>query len=388
MSWTSIIGQKQQISVLQKAIETGRLPHAYLFTGPEAAGKENVAFELARTLNCRTGRENPAEGSCGACPDCQQIANFLHPNIEYLFPIEAALLEAGETAKKENKKSIEVKERYEELIEEKKQNPYFTPAMERSMGILSEQIVALQQKALYMPAAGKRKIFIISQAERMNPTAANKLLKLLEEPPAHIMFMLISSRPESVLPTIRSRCQVITFNRPTQTELESWLSQNRTDIAETEISFIVNFSRGNLALAWELINRNGSTDNIPAIQLRNLAIEYLRLMLTPKRFHEALNLSETHAKNLSKKELTLFLGALLLFFQDINHRIIAPGYKPLNNPDIETSIDRFASNFPNPDFLAISTATEEAIRSIDRNAAPLLVLSAWTAEIRKLILAK
>ena len=164
MSWTSIIGQKQQISVLQKAIETGRLPHAYLFTGPEAAGKENVAFELARTLNCRTGRENPAEGSCGACPDCQQIANFLHPNIEYLFPIEAALLEAGETAKKENKKSIEVKERYEELIEEKKQNPYFSPAMERSMGILSEQIVALQQKALYMPAAGKRKIFIISQA--------------------------------------------------------------------------------------------------------------------------------------------------------------------------------------------------------------------------------
>lgn len=386
MSWNTIIGQKQQIRVLQKAIETGRLPHAYLFTGPEASGKESVAFELARTLTCRTCRETPASGSCGTCPDCMQIADFMHPNIEYIFPVEAALLEAGETAKKENKKSADVKERYDALIEEKKGNPYFTPAMERSMGILSEQIVALQQKALYMPSSGNRKIFIISQAERMNPTAANKLLKLLEEPPGHVMFILISSRPESVLPTIRSRCQVITFNRPTPTELEIWLRENRPDIARTETSFIISFSRGNLALAWELINRNGVTEGIPAIQLRNLAIDYLRLALTPNRFHEALALCETHAKNLSKTELSLFLGALLLFFQDINHRLINPGYQPLNNPDIATAVDRFARNFPATDFFGISTATEEAIRAIDRNAATLLVLSAWTAQIRNLIL--
>ncbi|MEE9904818.1 MAG: DNA polymerase III subunit delta' [Chlorobium sp.] len=388
MSWNAIIGQKQQIRVLQKAIETGRLPHAYLFAGPEASGKESVAFELARTLTCRNCKESPAEGSCGTCPDCLQIAEFMHPNIEYLFPIEAALLDAGETAKKENRKSAEVRERYDALIEEKKQNPYFSPAMERSMGILSEQIVALQQKALYMPAAGSRKIFIISQAERMNPTAANKLLKLLEEPPGHVMFILISSRPESVLPTIRSRCQLITFNRPTPAELETWLRQAKPDISPSETGFIISFSRGNLALAWELIKSKGSSENIPAIQLRDLAIDYLRLALTPNRFHEALAKCETHAKNLSKTELSHFLGALLLFFQDINHRILKPGYQPLNNPDIETAIERFAKNFPNPDFLAISAATEEAIRAIDRNASPLLALSAWTSQIRDLILAR
>ncbi|ACD90906.1 DNA-directed DNA polymerase [Chlorobium limicola DSM 245] len=388
MSWKTIIGQKQQIRVLQKALETGRLAHAYLFTGPEASGKESVAFELARTLNCRNKNRAPETGSCGTCPDCMQIDSFMHANIEYIFPVEAALLDSGESAKKENKKFSETKERYEALLEEKKLNPYLTPAMERSMGILSEQIVTLQQKALYRPSEGQRKIFIISQADRMNPAAANKILKLLEEPPAHILFILISSRPEAVLPTIRSRCQIVRFQRPGPMELRKWIQENRPDIHEPELGFIVSFSRGNLALAWDLINQGGVTGNIPVIQLRNQALDYLRLVLTPSRLHEALSACESHAKNLSKTELPLFLGALLLFLQDVNHRLIDPEFQTLNNPDIAASIDRFAKNFPTPDFLAISTITEEAIRAIDRNANPLLVLAAWTSEIKNLILAK
>ena len=84
------------------------------------------------------------------------------------------------------------------------------------MGILTEQIVSLQHKATFMPGEGTKKIFIISQAERLHPSAANKLLKLLEEPPAHVIFILVSSRPEALLPTIRSRCQAIKFSRVTR----------------------------------------------------------------------------------------------------------------------------------------------------------------------------
>lgn len=171
-------------------------------------------------------------------------------------------------------------------------------------------------------------------------------------------------------------------------ELRKWIQENRPDIHEPELGFIVSFSRGNLALAWDLINQGGVTGNIPVIQLRNQALDYLRLVLTPSRLHEALSACESHAKNLSKTELPLFLGALLLFLQDVNHRLIDPEFQTLNNPDIAASIDRFAKNFPNPDFLAISTITEEAIRAIDRNANPLLVLAAWTSEIKNLILAK
>jgi len=76
---------------------------------------------------------------------------LLHPNVEYLFPVESALLEGGDSPKKDNRKFTEAKERYQALLEQKKANPYFTPCMDRSMGILTEQIIQLQQKASFMP---------------------------------------------------------------------------------------------------------------------------------------------------------------------------------------------------------------------------------------------
>lgn len=387
MSWKNIIGQQQQIHVLQKALETGRFAHAYLFTGPEGSGKESVAFEIASLLNCHNSGQNNQAGSCGTCTDCIQISSFMHPNVEYLFPVESALLDPGDSAKKENKRFTDAKERYDALLEKKKQNPYFAPAMERSMGILTEQIITLQHKALFMPNEGSKKLFIISQAERLHPSAANKLLKLLEEPPEHVVFILVSSRPETLLPTIRSRCQVVRFSRVTSQELRLWLQTNRPEIVEPELSFIVSFSRGNLRLAWELIsNRSTDPSETATILLRNQALDYLRHLLTPNRFHEAITSCEQNAKNLSRNDLTLFLAALLLFFQDANHRRINPDFQELNNPDISDAVNRFAKNFPNTDFFQISTIAEDAIRSIERNANPLLVMAAFTVGIRKLLL--
>ena len=389
MSWNNIIGQKQQIRVLQKALETQRFAHAYLFTGPDGSGKESVAFEIASLLNCRHAATGKQEGSCGTCPDCVLIQSFMHPNVEYIFPVESALLDAGDSAKKENKRFTDAKERYDALLEQKKLNPYLSPAMERSMGILTEQIISLQHKAMFMPDEGTKKIFIISQAERLHPSAANKLLKLLEEPPPHVLFILVTSRPEALLPTIRSRCQAVRFSRVTAQELRLWLQENRPEIKDPELSFIVSFSRGNLRLAWELINnRDSDSSESATILLRNQALDYLRQVLTPSRFHEAITACEQNAKNLSRGDLTLFLAALLLFFQDANHRRINPDFQELNNPDISDAINRFAKNFPNPDFFQISTITEEAIRAIERNASPLLVMAYFTAEIKGLLLRK
>ena len=141
--------------------------------------------------------------------------------------------------------------------------------------------------------------------------------------------------------------------------------------------------------AWELINnRDGDSSESATILLRNQALDYLRKVLTPSRFHEAITSCEQNAKTLSRGDLTLFLAALLLFFQDANHRRINPEFQELNNPDISDAINRFAKNFPNPDFFQISTITEEAIRAIERNASPLLVMASFTAEIKGLLLRK
>lgn len=389
MSWRNIVGHEPQLRVLKTALGADRLAHAYLFAGPEGSGKETVAFELAKILNCRNSNDLPGQGSCGECESCRQADRLMHPNIEYLFPVEAALLEPSDPSKKENKKLAEVKERYEALIEEKLRNPFFTPAMERSMGILTEQVVMLQQKASLAPRDGGKKVFIISQAERLHPTAANKLLKLLEEPPAHVVFVLVSSRPESVLPTIRSRCQTLTFARPKPAEIEAWIARRTPQLDESERRFIVSLSRGNLRDALELIEAETGEGAAPAVVgIRNKAIDYLRNILVPAKFHEAIGACEELAKSSSRTEQLIFLDALLLFFQDVTRRSIDPAFPELNNPDIAESTNRFVKAFPNRDLYQASTAIEEAMRSINRNASVILVMAAMTAELRGILQGK
>ena len=386
MGWDSIVGHGQQVRVLKTALGTGRLAHAYLFAGPEGSGKESVAFEIAKILNCSSPDATGDRGACGECESCRQAARFMHPNIEYLFPVEAVLLEPSDPSKKENKKLAEAKERYEALIEEKKRNPYFTPAMERSMGILTEQVVSLQQKASLAPREGGRKVFIISQAERLHPSAANKLLKLLEEPPAHVVFILVSSRPESVLPTIRSRCQLVSFQRVKPAELDAWISKSAAGVDETGRRFIASFSRGNLRTATELLAGRSGEESAPAlVRLRDQAIDFLRNLLTPARFHEAIAACEEVAKNLTRPEQLMFLGSLLLFFQDVARRGASPSCPELNNLDIAISVDRFVKGFPARDLLRASTVVEEALRSIERNANVTLVMAGLAVELKEVL---
>jgi DNA polymerase III subunit delta' len=389
MSWNSIVGHEPQLRVLKTALGADRLAHAYLFAGPEGAGKETVAFELAKILNCRNSSDLPGQGSCGECESCRQADRLMHPNIEYLFPVEAALLEPSDPSKKENKKVAEVKERYEALIGEKIRNPFFTPAMERSMGILTEQVLMLQQKAALAPRDGGKKVFIISQAERLHPTAANKLLKLLEEPPAHVVFVLVTSRPESVLPTIRSRCQTLTFARPKPAEIEAWIARRAPQLDDAERRFIVSISRGNLADALELLEAETGDGAAPAVVgIRNKAIDFLRNILVPAKFHEAIGACEELSKSSTRTEQLIFLDSLLLFFQDVTRRAIDTDFPELNNPDIAGNTNRFVKAFPNRDLYRASTVIEEAMRSINRNASVLLVMAGLTAELRGILQAK
>lgn len=387
MFGNDIIGNQRSLAVLQRALRTGRMAHASLFTGPEGCVMEPVALELAAILNCQLGSAALTRGSCGSCPDCLAVKAFMHQNVEYLFPIESTLLDTADGARRDNRKAQEARERYDALIEEKKQNRYLMPAMERSMGILTEQILALQHKALFMPSAGNYKLFIISQADRMLPAAANKLLKLLEEPPAHVRFILLSARPDTLLPTIRSRCQQFKFSRPEPHELDQWLQANHPAMDEAERRFTIAFSRGNLRLFHDMVSsRNGSGGGAQDItQLRDQAISYLRDLLTPAGFVKALLTAEQNARSMNRQELTLFLSALLLFMQDGCRRRIMPGFEPLNNPDIADSIDRFAGNFGTSDFLHISMLTEETIRTIARNGNPLLAMASYTAWLRGLL---
>lgn len=159
----SIVGQTRAIEQLRGALARGTLHHAYLFHGPDGVGKHTAARALAQAANCETA---PGEG-CERCDPCRKIAADLHPDIKW-FPV---LPEKGQT------------ERVRELISQ--------------LG--------------YPPNEARARLVILDPADELNDTAANVLLKTLEEPPSRTHFVLVTARPASLLVTIRSRCQRVVF---------------------------------------------------------------------------------------------------------------------------------------------------------------------------------
>lgn len=163
MAFSDIIGQDTAISVLRRALQHQRIPHAYLFSGPDGVGKQLTALMLAKALNCRTHDDD----ACDQCLSCHKIAEGNHPDVRVLEP-------EGQTIK-------------------------------------IDQIRTLQRDVSYKVYEGKRKVYILDHAEALGAEAANALLKTLEEPPSDAVLILLTTNVYALLPTIISRCQLIRF---------------------------------------------------------------------------------------------------------------------------------------------------------------------------------
>ncbi|MDX2127775.1 MAG: DNA polymerase III subunit [Chloroherpetonaceae bacterium] len=378
MAWKDIIGHEKQIEMLRRAIKLQRLPNAYLFLGPKGIGKEAIALEVAKILNCLSSEALERAEACGECESCKQAETLSHSNIELIFPSEKILFEKTSDTSKEKEAALEQVKRLKEL---KIQNPYFSMRMDRATGILVSQIDYIQEKALYKPRNGKKRVFIISQAEELSrpqAAAANKLLKLLEEPPEYLHFILVSAYPEQLLPTIISRCQPVRFTNLSNTVIENRLRE--IGFGETESAFAARFSRGNFNDALLL------TEGKEAQASRDRAIEFLRALLSKERQLGMIAISEDLSRrDKSRETQTNFLVSLLLVFEDAIRIISGKEKEDILNADQWESMQRFAKNFSGSDFEAASKYTEEAIRAITRNANTLLVLLGLGLKLRKVI---
>jgi DNA polymerase-3 subunit delta' len=174
-----IVGHERALGPLRRALAEGRLHPALLFHGPEGVGKRLAAFALAAALNCP---EAPGEG-CGACPSCRRVLEG------------HALRDLASAGEKR------APGRHADVL--------FYPPRRRQ--ILLEQIQDLCREAGFRPFEGRRRVFLVDPADRMNREAANALLKTLEEPPGSTCIVLITASPDGLPPTIRSRCQAVRF---------------------------------------------------------------------------------------------------------------------------------------------------------------------------------
>jgi DNA polymerase III subunit delta' len=208
MSFADVIGHNQPKKLMQAAISSNRLAHAYLFHGEDRIGKRLLAIRVAQALLCDVVSD-PADG-CGTCRSCVQIESRTHPDFSVIHP-----------------------------------DPEQTTPQ-----IKIEQIRDLEQQMIYRPLIGDRKICVIDDADRMTIGAANALLKTLEEPPDHSLFLVVSSRAFALPATIRSRCQTLRFAAPAQTQIEAALILRR-NLPPADARFLAILSEGRIGEALD-----------------------------------------------------------------------------------------------------------------------------------------
>ena len=210
MPWQTL-GQDHLLARLQPALEQGRESHAYLLTGPPHVGKLTLAREVAQAVNCLRGPGAP----CGECAQCQRIADGLHADVRVV--------------------DIEFSRKVEDR----------NTVTSITIGAIRE----LEHTVNLNPFEGSRTVIIIDGAGTMTVDAANALLKTLEEPPPGVLFLLLTDDEDSLLTTIRSRCQTLQLLPMSRRQMIDFLSENH-GVTESEADRLYRLSRG--CLGWAL----------------------------------------------------------------------------------------------------------------------------------------
>lgn len=242
MSFDSVLGQERAKQTLRRAIRADRIPHALLLTGPDGVGKAALALALARAVNCAQRGEEP----CDACPACHRIQALTHPDVHVLFPAKRSRREAEDVDPEEERK----------FLSSLAQDPYRYPAVGPSETILIDRVRRLEndlRRGLY---EGRRRVAILLEAERMRQETANALLKTLEEPLPNTLLILVTSRPNALLPTIRSRCQQLRLRPLSEAEVRQALRRDAGDAPEGRLALVAGLCQGSLRRAYALMGQD------------------------------------------------------------------------------------------------------------------------------------
>lgn len=218
MRFDEIIGNDELKKLLMQVVDEGRLPHAVLLTEDAPWGGIAFAIALAQYVNCP---DHSGVDSCGKCGSCHKFGKLIHPDLHFVFPVSAT--KSLSEAEKKAPVSDYFASEWQKLVME---NPYFSEqdlydaiGVEGKSGIISvNEAKRIIEKLSLKSFEADYKSVIIYLPEKMNQEASNKLLKLIEEPPAGTLFILVSQAPEKIISTIRSRCQLIRLKPLTAAE--------------------------------------------------------------------------------------------------------------------------------------------------------------------------
>ena len=251
MLFKDIIGQENIKQKLIQTVKEERISHAQLFLGPEGSGNLALAIAYAQYISCENRGEHD---SCGTCASCKKYQKLIHPDLHFVFPVAST--------KSSNQKPVS-----DDFIKEWRQgilnNPYIKLnqwfsiiGVENKQGsIYSQESGQIIKKMNLKTFESEYKIMIIWMPEKMNISAANKLLKMIEEPPAKTVFLLVSENAGRIIQTIHSRTQLIKIPKIDDENLSNAI-KNKFNLDDNRVSDIVRLSNGNYAKAVDVINSN------------------------------------------------------------------------------------------------------------------------------------
>jgi DNA polymerase-3 subunit delta' len=325
MPFREVIGHRRILSLLTRSIENGSLPPSLIFAGPEGVGKRLVAQGVAQALNCATG-------GCGECGSCRRIARGVHPDVQTVV--------AGESG------SIKV-----------------------------EQIREVVDGTMYRPFEGKRRVTLIDDAEALMPSAQNALLKTLEEPPASSIFILVTSRPDALLPTVTSRCSLMRFGRLSPADVAAILERShkysRRDALAAAAAADGSVRQALEMQAGDLADARNSAEGLLR-DLRGKTDARLRL----ERAKDLVKGSGNAAAE--REHLSIQLQALSSMARDLAVLATGADTRLLANADIPDELEQLEKSFDSGRALRVFSAAEQAQDALDRNVSPK-VIADWLA---------
>lgn len=349
MSWDSVIGQQRVKQLLRTMFEGGRVPHAMIFHGPEGTGKDAAALMLARALNCEAGNFAP----CDRCESCRSMMTLRYPRLKLVFPMPAKDDESSAV----DKLTEDELEEMNAMIAAKAENPYHRMGMAKAAGIKISSVRDIRKEAAFRSGARGRTVILISEADRMNSSAANALLKTLEEPTGDLLLLLTTSRKDSLLPTIISRCQLLRFELLPQREiLDALLRQSEIDPEDARDA--AQLCGGSYGLALQLAREGGLIS-------REEVLTYLRAVVAynPHRLMERI---QVILGKEDRQALIRFLVAVAGWFRDVLAVQSGAGDHLLST-DLREPITKFAEHYPEADCSSAVDVIESCIDLVGKN---------------------
>ncbi len=331
MPFRTIIGHRKLVALLSRSIARQSLPPSLIFAGPAGVGKRMAAIATAQALNCLAPvtsgtSESPDVDACGTCAACTRIARGVHPDVLIIEP--------------NDKGNIKIE-------------------------FVREAI----QRAGYKPFEGRRRVTIIESADGLDTAAQNSLLKMLEEPPASSVFILVTSLPDTLLITVRSRCPLLRFRALATDDVVSALQQRGLDERQARRAALM--ADGSMGAALAVADTDDEQD------VRDVAVRVLLQAATSddgrRRLESAKELVAKSSSSISERDqLGIYLRAMSSLLRDVELMASGGDTETLANRDMRPALDRL-SPLGGARGRQAFMAVDRALAAIDRYANAKLV---------------